>query len=159
MFKEILSGFKKVFNRKELIIALVVVVIAVALLSYSGSKTFSMDGMESGYVAASEPAAAAAPVAETTTESVPAGYGERPVNTAGDLFPSAGANEWSELNPGLNAGSMPDLDRITPIATPPNRNANLQFRSDIPIPKADVGPWNQSTILPDVTRAPLEIGH
>jgi hypothetical protein len=35
----------------------------------------------------------------------------------------------------------------------------LQLRSDIDIPKMDVGPWNQSTILPDVTRAPLEIGH
>lgn len=156
MFKEILSGFKKVFNRKELIIALVVVIIAVALLSYSGSKTFSMDGMEGGYVPASDPAAAAAPVAETTTESVPAGYEGRPVNTAGDLFPSAGANEWSELNPRLD-GPIPELPN--PITNVKSRSPNLQLRSDVPIAKADVGPWNQSTILPDVTRAPLEIEH
>ena len=156
MFKEILSGFKKVFNRKELIIALVVVIIAVALLSYSSSKTFSMDGMEGGYVPASDPAPSAAPVAETTTESVPAGYAGRPVNTADELLPSAGANEWTELNPRLD-GPIPELPN--PISSVKSKYANLQLRSDIAIPKVDVGPWNQSNILPDVTRAPLEIEH
>lgn len=38
------------------------------------------------------------------------------------------------------------------------RNANLQIRSDVPIPIKEVGPWSQSTILPDMNRKTLEIG-
>lgn len=38
------------------------------------------------------------------------------------------------------------------------RNANLQIRSDVPIPVKQVGPWSQSTILPDMNRKTLEIG-
>jgi len=40
------------------------------------------------------------------------------------------------------------------------KNANLQLRSDPVIPdmKSSVGPWNQSTIMPDTMRAPFEIG-
>jgi hypothetical protein len=156
MFKEILSAFKKVFSRKELWIALVVVVIIVALFSYSNAKTFSMDGMEAA--ANSDPQPHETPVSESHTESTPAGYEQRPVNTASDLFPVENQNEYSALNPGLSATSMPDLDRIPEISRPSLRNANYQLRSDVEIPMADVGIWNKSTILPDTTRAPLEIG-
>jgi len=69
------------------------------------------------------------------------------------------------LNP-VNAGNvaMPDLlqagyhiglDTIGQTL----RNANLQLRSDPVIQKADVGPWNQSTIEGDYGRVPLEIGN
>jgi len=34
----------------------------------------------------------------------------------------------------------------------------LQLRSDPIIPKSNIGPWNQSTIEPDIGRVPLEIG-
>jgi len=36
------------------------------------------------------------------------------------------------------------------------RNANLDLRSDPPNPMRYVGPWNLSTIYPDLTRRPLE---
>jgi len=39
-----------------------------------------------------------------------------------------------------------------------NKNANLQLRSDPTIPKQDVGPWNNSTIVADFGRVPLELG-
>jgi hypothetical protein len=166
MFKELFSGLKKLLGRKDVMAVVIIAIVVMALMSYSNSKTFALDGMENG-LASSDPAAVAAAVAESTTESVPAaatgssapaGYESRPVNSPGDLFPSAGANEYSELNPGLSVNSMPDLDRLPLISRPDNRNANYQLRSDVPIPRTDVGPWNQSTILPDQTRAPLEIG-
>lgn len=38
------------------------------------------------------------------------------------------------------------------------RNANLQLRSDPFIPVQSAGPWNQSTMVPDINRKPLDIG-
>lgn len=38
------------------------------------------------------------------------------------------------------------------------RNANRQLRSEPPNPQLKVGPWNQTTIEPDINRRPLEIG-
>ena len=38
------------------------------------------------------------------------------------------------------------------------RNANLQLRSEPPCPQVQVSPWLQSTIDPDVSRRPMEIG-
>ena len=38
------------------------------------------------------------------------------------------------------------------------RNPNLQLRSEPPIKKMEVSPWNMSTIGPDMGRRPLEIG-
>lgn len=38
------------------------------------------------------------------------------------------------------------------------RNANLQIRSDPPIPQVDIGPWSQSTIEHDFNRRQLEVG-
>ena len=38
------------------------------------------------------------------------------------------------------------------------KNANLSLRSDPPIPREDVGPWNASTFQPDPYRKQFEIG-
>jgi hypothetical protein len=93
---------------------------------------------------------------------VPADYSMRPVNNVSDLLPTDTNSDWAKLNPGLNAGATPDLlsaGTIIGIGQNPLRNANLQFRSDPPIIKQDIGPWNQSTIEPDMSRVPLEIGY
>ena len=83
-----------------------------------------------------------------------------------DLLPNDQNSQWSALNPNtMNKGDvlMPDLlqagyhiglDTIGQTL----RNANLQLRSDPVIPKSQVGPWNQSTIEPDLGRVPLELG-
>lgn len=83
-----------------------------------------------------------------------------------DLLPNDHNSQWSALNPNtMNKGDvlMPDLlqagyhiglDTIGQTL----RNANLQLRSDPVIPKSQVGPWNQSTIEPDLGRVPLELG-
>lgn len=175
MLSQIASGFSKFFNRKELVIGVVIVLIGVALLSYSNSKSFSMDNYDDGYNSA---AAAATSYSQQTNQlAVPPppsqavavssnlqGYDMRPVNAPADLLPSDSNSEWAALNPSMNAGATPDLlqagyhiglDTIGQTL----KNANLQLRSDPVITKSDVGPWNQSTYEADLGRVPLEIGY
>jgi hypothetical protein len=81
-----------------------------------------------------------------------------------DLLPKDSNSQWSQLNPSgkgelaninlLKAGYHIGIDTIGQSL----RNANLQIRSEPPNPQNQVGPWNQSTITPDMLRAPLEIG-
>lgn len=174
MLKQISSGFQKFFNRKELVVGLVIVLIGVALVSYSNSKSFSLDNYEDGYAKASavssyseQTKALSVPPAVTCSPSVAkasSGYEMRPVNAPSDLLPSDANSEWAALNPSMNSGATPDLlqagyhiglDTIGQTL----KNANLQLRSDPIIPKSDVGPWNQSTYEADLGRVPLEIGY
>lgn len=179
MFKEISQGLSKFINRKELVVAVVALVVGVALLSYSNTKTFSIDGLEDGgheshrdkkhSSYSDETNGLAQPsVADTHAQNVaPApvagkDYALRPVNNVSDLLPSDPNSEWAKLNPGLNAGATPDLlsaGTVIGINRSPLRNSNLQYRSDPVIPKQDIGPWNQSTIDQDISRIPLEIGY
>lgn len=81
-----------------------------------------------------------------------------------DLLPNDTNSQWAELNPSgkgelsninlLKAGAMIGIDTIGQSL----RNANQQLRSDPAIPQVPTGPWNQSTITPDVMRVPFEIG-
>ena len=72
-------------------------------------------------------------------------------------------NEWSKLNPtgtkdlGINLLSA---GHHIGQSVSSLRNANLQLRSEPANPVMQPGacPWNQSTIQPDTTRRPLEIG-
>ena len=100
------------------------------------------------------------------TSSAPTGYATQPVANPSDLLPKDSNSKWAALNPtSMNSGDilMPDLlqagyhiglDTIGQSL----RNANLQLRSDPVISRSDVGPWNQSTIEPDLARVPLELG-
>jgi hypothetical protein len=178
MFKGISQGLSKFMNRKELVIVVVALVVGVALLSYSNTKTFSVDGWEDGSESnnvnlhpssySSETNALAQPsVADTSAQHVvaaPVGneYAMRPTNDVSDLLPNDANSEWSRLNPSLNAGMAPDLlspGTIIGINRTPLRNSNLQYRSDPVIPRQDIGPWNQSTIDQDISRVPLEVGY
>ena len=179
MFKELSQGLSKFINRKELVVAVVALVVGVALLSYSNTKTFSIDGLEDGghesnrysSYSAETNSLAQPSVADThaqhlvaAPENVKLGndYTMRLVNNVSDLLPSDPNSEWAKLNPGLNAGGTPDLlsaGTIIGINRNPLRNSNLQYRSDPVIPKQDIGPWNQSTIDQDISRIPLEIGY
>jgi hypothetical protein len=94
------------------------------------------------------------------------GYTQNSVTTPSDLLPVDQNSQWATLNPGMvtNGGvAMPDLlqagyhiglDTIGQTL----RNPNYQLRSDPIIPKQDIGPWDQSTIEPDLGRVPLEVG-
>ena len=81
-----------------------------------------------------------------------------------DLLPSDANSEWRLLNPTgngnannvnlLKAGYHIGRDTILGSL----RNANLQLRSEPANPQVSVGPWANTTIGPDNSRRPLEIG-
>jgi hypothetical protein len=84
--------------------------------------------------------------------------------TADDLLPKDAANsKWAQVNPAgqgelknqnfLTAGYHTGINTVGTTL----RNANRQLRSDPPNPQVKVSPWNQTTILPDLNRRPLEI--
>jgi hypothetical protein len=174
MLKEIISGFSKFFTKERTIVLIIFLVLAWALFSYSGSKLNVYDSMGDGSIApsvVSAPAIAPAPI--TAAVSAPSakgsstGYSQQAVANPTDLLPKDSNSQWSALNPNsMNSGDilMPDLlqagyhiglDTIGQSL----RNPNLQLRSDPIITKADIGPWNQSTIEPDYGRVPLELGN
>lgn len=80
------------------------------------------------------------------------------------LLPKDENSQWAQLNPRgqgtlenvnlLNAGYHIGIDTVGNTL----RNANLQVRSEPPNPQGNVGPWNNTTIAPDMMRQPLEIG-
>jgi len=54
----------------------------------------------------------------------------------------------------INAGYLVGINTVGQSL----KNANYQLRSDPPIEKVNVGPWQQSTIEYDVSRRFFEIG-
>jgi hypothetical protein len=99
-----------------------------------------------------------------TMVGLPKSCAAKAVANPSDLLPQGSNNDWNELNPSgggelgnvnlLKAGYHAGIDTIGSSL----RNANLQVRSEPPNPKSDVSPWLNSTIEPDLMRAPLEIG-
>lgn len=168
----IISGFQKFFTKDRIIIFVVLGVLLFFLMSYSEEKYSFADGMDSGMngplplprerdpskqMDAVAPSAAVQPVAQ-------GGYTSQNVVNPKDLLPVDHNETFSSLNPVNQANPMtPDLlqagyhiglDTIGQTM----KNPNLQLRSDPYIPKAAVGPWNQSTYEPDLMRVPLEVG-
>jgi hypothetical protein len=179
MFKQILAGLSKFFTKERVLVLVIFLVLAWALFSYSGSKLMFLDGMGDGQAGslAKESAAkvggspltgasASAGASAGASPSAGAGYAMQPVANPSDLLPQDQNSQWAALNPStMNQGDvlMPDLlqagyhiglDTIGQTL----RNPNLQLRSDPIISKSDTGPWNQSTIEPDLGRVPLELG-
>lgn len=171
MFKDIQRGIFKFFTPQRLIVILIFVILAWGLFNYSDNKTSVRDLMSDGQSMPSQmmpsqvavpptPPAPSAPSVAAPKQVLPT------VANPSDLLPIDQNNQWSSLNPpSMNQGDilMPDLlqagyhiglDTIGQTL----RNPNLQLRSDPLIAKVDIGPWNQSTIEPDVGRVPLEIG-
>ena len=80
------------------------------------------------------------------------------------LLPRDENSEWARLNPSgngtldnvnlLKAGHHIGIDTVGQSL----RNANLQVRSEPSNPQVNVGPWNNTTIQPDLMRVPLELG-
>lgn len=171
MFKEIQRTMSKFLTGERLVILVVLILLAWGIYTYAGSKSFSFDGLATGSPNSPPSQAAAAgsvmPFPQSKPPGASSGYAPQPVASPADLLPNDQNSAWAALNPGsMNGGSivMPDLltagyhiglDTIGQTL----RNANLQERSDPVIPKSQVGPWNQSTIEPDLGRVPLEVGY
>jgi hypothetical protein len=180
------SGFTKFFTTERVLILVVFLVLAYALYAYSGAKTLRVDNFSSGTDAVpavttpvvtqkavnaagvSTGGAAGVTVAGSAAASpapqISGGYTAQSVTAPQDLLPVDQNSQWATLNPVaqgniaapdlLQAGYHIGLDTIGQTL----RNANLQERSDPIIPKSNIGPWNQSTIEPDLGRVPLEVG-
>ena len=83
---------------------------------------------------------------------------------AEELLPQDNYSLWAQVNPS-GEGSLKDRNFLQSgyhigINTVGQtlRNANLQLRSEPPCPQIKVSPWMQSSIEPDVSRRPMEIG-
>lgn len=100
----------------------------------------------------------------TNTYGLPPSCAKQPVVDPRQLLPKNNNNPWGKLNPQgtgdlknvnlLQAGYHIGINTVGQSL----RNANLQLRSEPPNPQRAVGPWNTSTITPDLSRRPLEIG-
>lgn len=171
-----MSGFmnalKKFFTKDRMIIIIIAVVLAMFVLYYSSGKMTMMDNMEDGAVKEGEEEKEE--MKSSLAETVPgvsgvseaftaANYSAKEVANPSELLPKDDNSQWSSLNPSvqhapntpdlLQAGIHVGLDTVGQTM----KNANLQLRSDPVIPKADIGPWNQSTVEPDLIRLPLEV--
>jgi hypothetical protein len=185
MFENILRGFSKFFTNQRIIMLVIFLVLAWALLMYSGVKKLNLDSMtnvdnfatpsyggedmtfESTPATVSESDSESFSAAVTPQYDVtPQQYASQPVANPNELLPNDQNSAWAALNPNslkqgdvlmpdlLQAGYHIGLDTIGQTL----RNANLQLRSDPVIQRSQVGPWNQSTIEPDLGRVPLELG-
>ena len=167
MFKEYLRSITKFVATKEFIGLVVFLVLLWALMTYSNDKSSVLDGMNTGLdsSANSQNGTNASPeVYSNNSISANGGYDQRSVTNPTDLLPQDQNSEWAALNP-VSQGNvaMPDLLRpgnnfYVDTIGQSLRNPNYQLRSDPIIPKSDIGPWNQSTIEPDLGRVPLEVG-
>jgi hypothetical protein len=94
----------------------------------------------------------------------PAGCYPRDQLTPSELLPKDMNSIWAEQNPMgpgslkgknfLSAGALIGVNTVGQSL----RNANLQVRSEPPNPQVAVSIFNQSTIAPDISHRPLEIG-
>lgn len=102
---------------------------------------------------------------QNITGGVPSNCANQLTTNPADLLPADNNNQWGELNPNgqgelsnvslLKAGHHAGINTVGGSL----RNANLQIRSEPPNPQSgNVGPWNHSTIEPDLMRPGLEIG-
>ncbi len=92
----------------------------------------------------------------------PAGCYPREQLAASELLPADTNSQWAQMNPMgsgdlqgknfLSAGALVGVNTVGQSL----RNANYQLRAEPPNPQVQVGPWQQSTIEPDLARRPLD---
>ena len=166
MLKSFTRGFSKFFTTERVTILVVFLILAWGLWSYSGAKTLKVDNMDTGSANIPTVPQSIPSVSPSVapSSSVSSGYNMQATTNPSDLLPQDQNSQWAALNPVsqgniaapdlLQAGYHIGLDTIGQTL----KNANLQERSDPIIPKSNIGPWNQSTIEPDLGRVPLEVG-
>jgi hypothetical protein len=101
---------------------------------------------------------------KTSSYGLPPSCSRGTISDPADLLPKDTNSQWAQLNPAggadfknvnlLKAGYNIGIDTVGSSL----RNGNLQVRSEPPNPTTIVSPWMNTTIEPDLMRAPLEIG-
>ena len=176
------SGLRKFFTKDRVLVLVGFILLAVVFMYYSTGKMTVRDSMQDGVEQSGKkedqekkeptnPLEQAMDNAKDVVASATGtgsegftGYSDKDVANPSELLPKDDNSQWSSLNPVSQSNpQMPDLlqagyhiglDTIGQTM----KNANLQLRSDPVIQKGDIGPWNQSTIEPDLMRVPLEVG-
>lgn len=169
------SGLRKFFTKDRVLVLVGFILLAVVFMYYSTGKMTVRDSMQDNSSAetaekekeeeeASNPIVDAIQTVTGAADEGFTGYSDKDVANPSELLPKDDNSQWSSLNPVSQSNpQMPDLlqagyhiglDTIGQTM----KNANLQLRSDPVIQKGDIGPWNQSTIEPDLMRVPLEVG-
>jgi hypothetical protein len=161
MFEKLQRGLATFFSTNRLtVFAILVAIVGILQLTYSYSDKFvTRDLMTSGPEQRLPEQLPAMPAA---MPPVPASTSEAMQNPS-DLLPHDENSQWGEFNTLSKSANTPDLLQAgyhigLNTVGQTLRNANLQERSDPIITKSTIGPWNQSTIEPDLARTPLEIG-
>ena len=162
MFKGIAKGLSKFFTTQRTIFLVIVLILAFILYNYSGTKSLVLDGYNNSNTQSSpstaqspSPTPVSAPLVATSTSNINKPNDLLPVDNNSQFSNFSMLNQENVVMPDLlDAGYLIGLDTIGQSL----RNPNYQERSDPIIPKMSVGPWNNSTIEPDLGRVPLEIG-
>lgn len=182
MFKNLLKNMKSHY----IISVIAVVILGYAIMQYSKQKGSLSDGF-SGYAydsSSNQESSKQMGNSGGARPAEPAGQNEVYASVSGmnssnpglppsmkaavanpsELLPKDTNSAWAEFNPAgkgdlknvslLKAGYHIGIDTIGSSL----RNANLQERSEPPNPTTSVSPWMNTTIEPDLMRAPLEIG-
>jgi hypothetical protein len=180
-FKDLQRNMKS----HHLIAILGVLVLAFAIMQYSGRKSIFSDGMsaypstqpqqqpmasQQGVVSGAEPLGQNEEYSSVPAGSMTSTYGLPPVGQPNnnydpsELLPKDTNSQWAQLNPAGSADfknvNLLKAGYLIGIDTVGStlRNANLQERSEPPNPTSSVSPWMNTTIEPDLMRVPLEIG-
>ena len=162
MFEKLQRGLATFFSTNRLtVFAILVAIVGILQLTYSYSDKFvTRDLMTSG---PEQPDMSTMPASVPTLPQARAAAEQESMANPSDLLPRDENSQWGEFNTLSKGANTPDLlqagyhiglDTVGQTL----RNANLQERSDPIIQKSTIGPWNQSTIEPDMARTPLELG-
>ena len=163
------QSLQKAIKGHHLLALVAVVIIAYAIYRYSSDKSSQKLGMTDGSAPSTVESAKPSgdnsmPSEIENSASVPAKMGGEKKETLGasELLPAAGETEFSKVNPAsaqglmgqnfLKAGQHIGVNTIGSSM----RNANLQIRSEPANPQGNVGPWNQTTIGPNLMQRPLD---
>jgi len=162
------KGIQKSLLSFNSILLIGIVILVIILIKYNNDKVIYKDTMTTlnpsplnnenvdngNYASINEP---------SQLPSIASKSCNKQVNTnPSELLPKNTNNEWSSMTPVtndlkninlLNAGANYGINTVGSSL----RNPNLQIRSEPSIPKANVGPWNNTTIDTDPYRRNLEI--
>jgi len=164
----------KLLQNNMILILVVAAAVGFVLYSYSSNKNRVVQGVKQNVEQKQESFNAANPEGENSdfastsgvkmSDQMPSPCSKKDVVDPAQLLPkNIQANEFAKLNP-KGSGSLEGVNLLTAgyqigidtIGTS-LRNANLQVRSEPANPKANVGPWNNSTITHQM-KPSLEIG-
>lgn len=173
-------GLNSKDSSSTIILAIVIiglVILGYYFFQYNNSKGLNLsENMDNDQVGPSAPSVQpSAPLGQnetyasvsggsTSMQGLPSACNSQPNMDPSELLPKDENSQWAALNPASNG----DLQNVNLLKAGANigidtvgnslRNANLQVRSEPANPQLNVGPWMNSTISPDLTRVPLEIG-